>query len=318
MRNDTFDIIRQRIMESKEIVLSGHTNPDGDAIGSVLALAMALENAGKDVTVLLETYGRRYDLIPGSHLIAEWKEGERAELFISLDCGDTKRLADAEPVFLAAVHTINIDHHESNCFFGQLNYVLPKASSTCEIVYELLDGFLPVNPQIASALYMGLVYDTGGFRHSSTSPATMMMAARLMEIGVPFTALYQALFDSRSYGELKVMAKALDNAKLHFDGQVIVSSITMAELEEAGGNSKEMDAVINYLKGVMDVNVACFLYEKSATEVKGSFRGHDGYDVCALAQKFGGGGHIKAAGCSISVPIAQAKEMVLAEIEKML
>ena len=139
-----------------------------------------------------------------------------------------------------------------------------------------------------------------------------------MAYGIPFTEIYNRFFDARSFSELKIMGRALDNAELLYDGKVVVSTITTAEIEALGGNNKELDAVINYLKGVLGVNVACFFYEKTETDVKGSFRGNDGYDVCALAQKFGGGGHVKAAGCTITAPIAEAKAMVLAEVEKML
>jgi phosphoesterase RecJ-like protein len=139
-----------------------------------------------------------------------------------------------------------------------------------------------------------------------------------MAYGIPFTDIYNRFFDARSFSELKVMGKALDNAELLFGGQVVCSTITTAEIEALGGSNKELDAIINYLKGVLGANVACFFYEKTATDVKGSFRGNDGYDVCALAQKFGGGGHVKAAGCTITASIAEAKAMVLKEVEKML
>ena len=199
-----------------------------------------------------------------------------------------------------------------------MNYVAAKASSTSEIVFQLLENILPMTAAEAAGLYAGLIYDTGGFRHSSTSPETMQIAGALMGYGIPFTEIYNRFFDSRSFSELKLMGRALSNAELLFGGDVVCSQITAAEIAELGGSSKELDAIINYLKGVLGAKVACFFYEKTETDVKGSFRGNDGYDVCALAQKFGGGGHVKAAGCTISVPIAKAKEMVLAEVEKML
>ena len=139
-----------------------------------------------------------------------------------------------------------------------------------------------------------------------------------METGIPFTDIYNRFFDSRSFSEMKIMGQALENAKLYFDGKVVCATITSAEIAACNGTNKELDAIINYLKGVQGAEVACFLYEKTETEVKASFRGADGRDVCALAQKFGGGGHVKAAGCTIAASIDKAKEMVLAEIEKML
>lgn len=316
--NDSFETIMQEILSADTIALAGHINPDGDAIGACLALGGALEKAGKKVQVILESYADKYLLIPNVHLVCRAEDAEVPALFIALDCGDEGRLGAALELFEKAERKINIDHHESNTRFGQLNFVAADASSTSEIVYQLLKDRLPVTAAEAAGLYAGLIYDTGGFRHSSTSPETMKIAGELMGYGIPFTEIYNRFFDSRSFSELKLMGRALSNAELLFDGKVVCSQITTAEIEELGGSNKELDAIINYLKGVLGANVACFFYEKTETDVKGSFRGNDGYDVCALAQKFGGGGHVKAAGCTLSMPIAQAKEIVLQEVEKML
>ncbi|MCI5680256.1 MAG: bifunctional oligoribonuclease/PAP phosphatase NrnA [Bacteroidales bacterium] len=316
--NDSFEKIMECILSAETITLAGHINPDGDAIGACLALGGALEKSGKKVQVVLEKYADKYHLIPNGYLVCEAEKAEVPELFIALDCGDEGRLGAAAEIFQKAAKKINIDHHGSNSFFGELNYVDADASSTSEIIFRLLKDRLPITAAEAAGLYAGLIYDTGGFRHSSTSPETMKIAGKLMGYGIPFTEIYNRFFDSRSFSELKIMGKALDNAELLFGGDVVCSTITTAEIEALGGSNKELDAIINYLKGVLGAKVACFFYEKTETDVKGSFRGNDGYDVCALAQKFGGGGHVKAAGCTISAPIAEAKAMVLAEVEKML
>lgn len=298
---------------------AGRTHqPRWGAIGACLALGGALEKAGKQVQVILEKYADKYQLIPNGHLVCAAEDARIPELFLALDCGDEGRLGDAAEIFRRAAKKINIDHHESNTYFAELNYVAAQASSTSEIIFRMLEGRLPITAAEAAGLYAGLIYDTGGFRHSSTSPETMRIAGVLMGYGIPFTEIYNRFFDSRSFSELKLMGRALSNAELLFGGDVVCSQITAAEIAELGGSSKELDAIINYLKGVLGAKVACFFYEKTETDVKGSFRGNDGYDVCALAQKFGGGGHVKAAGCTISAPIAGAKEMVLAEVEKML
>lgn len=316
--NNSFDEIMEWVLSAETIALAGHTNPDGDAIGACLALGGALEKAGKQVQVILEKYADKYQLIPNRHLVCAAEDARLPELFLALDCGDEGRLGEAAEIFRRAAKKINIDHHESNTCFGELNYVAAQASSTSEIIFRMLEGRLPITAAEAAGLYAGLIYDTGGFRHSSTSPETMRIAGVLMGYGIPFTEIYNRFFDSRSFSELKLMGRALSNAELLFGGDVVCSQITAAEIAELGGSSKELDAIINYLKGVLGAKVACFFYEKTETDVKGSFRGNDGYDVCALAQKFGGGGHAKAAGCTISAPIAGAKEMVLAEVEKML
>ncbi len=316
MQNHTKEEIWKVIDQAETIYISGHINPDGDAIGACLAFGSALEQAGKKVTVLLEPYAPKYDVIPNGHLLG--KADGKADLFIALDCGDRARLGDAEQHFLQAERTVNIDHHSSNTCYGQWNYVQGDASSTCEIVYGFLKGKYPVDEKIASGIYAGIIYDTGGFRHSSTSPATMRVAGELMEYGIPFTAIYSRFFDSRRFSELKIMGQAFENAELLFDAKVICATITAAEIAACHGTNKELDAIVNYLKGVEGVEIACFLYEKTETDVKASFRSADGRDVCALAQKFGGGGHVKAAGCTLSMSIGEAKTAVLSEIGKML
>lgn len=317
-KNDSLEKIREIISVHQNIVLCGHTNPDGDAIGASLSLAASLYKMGKNVQVLLEPYSKKYDVIPNRNFITEKDAVKEVDLFIALDCGDMGRLQGIEDVFHGAKYTMNIDHHASNSYFGEYNYVEENASSTSEIIFKLLQGHFPLDGSVAAGLYAGLIYDTGGFRHSSTTPFTMLAAGELMSFDIPYTKIYNALFDSRTFSEMKIMGRAFDKAESCFDGKVIFSTITMQDIEDCHGTNKELDAIINYLKGVNDTKIACFLYEKSGMDVKASFRGNDGYDVCALAQKFGGGGHVKAAGCTIVAPIAKAKEMVFAEIEKML
>ena len=236
--NNSFDEIMEWVLSAETIALAGHTNPDGDAIGACLALGGALEKAGKQVQVILEKYADKYQLIPNGHLVCAAEDATLPELFLALDCGDEGRLGDAAEFFQKAAKKINIDHHESNTCFGELNYVAAKASSTSEIVFQLLENRLPMTAAEAAGLYAGLIYDTGGFRHSSTSPETMQIAGALMGYGIPFTEIYNRFFDSRSFSELKLMGRALSNAELLFGGDVVCSQITAAEIAELGGSSK--------------------------------------------------------------------------------
>lgn len=317
--NHSLKEIRNSINQYHTIAIAGHTNPDGDAIGSCLGLAEALQKCGKKVMVLLEAYGGKYDVIPGkSFVMNEGYDSLEPELFLSLDCGDKERLGLAETVFHKAKCTINIDHHKSNTYFAELNYVEEGASSTSELVYRLLNGYLPMNQSTAAALYAGIIYDTGGFRHSSTSPATMEAAGNLMSYSIPFTQIYNLFFDSKSFSELKIIGKAFDNAQLLFDGRFVYTTITKKEMDECGSNKSELDTIVNFLKGVNGTLASCFFYEKQENEIKASFRCGENFDVCAIAQKFGGGGHIKAAGCTIEASMEEAKKLVFAEIKERL
>ncbi len=316
MQNNTIKEILEQIAKAQSIHIAGHTNPDGDAIGACLAFGMALEQAGKEVTVVLEDFAEKYDIIPGHHLIKDAKAP--ADLFLALDTAEQQRLGAVGDLWKKAGVCINIDHHRSNTYFATYNYVDQDASSASELVYRFLQDSYPINKDIASALYTGILYDTGAFRHSSTSPATMHIAAKLMEYDIPFTEIYDCFFDRRSFSELKIMGQALQNAERYFDGRVTLTTITAAEIAACYGTNKELDAIVNYLRGVEGTEIACFLYEKTDTDVKVSFRAGALHDVCALSQKFGGGGHVKAAGCTISANINQAKDMVLAEIKKIM
>ena len=317
-KNDSLETIRQIINDNETIILCGHTNPDGDAIGASLSLASALELAGKKVGVLLEAYSGKYDLIPNGHLVIAKEDIQEVDLFISLDCGDMGRLAGIEDVFQKAKTTMNIDHHESNTFFADYNYVVGGASSTSELVFHLIDTHFPMTKEIALGLYTGLIYDTAGFRHSSTTPVTMDVAGKLMAYDIPFSKVYNAFFDARSFSETKLMARGLEHTQLHFHNKVVTTTITLEDIAQCNGSHKELDGIVNYINGIDDVEIACFFYEKTEQEVKVSFRGKDGYDVSALAQKFGGGGHVKASGCTLNMSIKEAQRAILNEIQKII
>lgn len=319
MNNHSLEEVRIIMEQASSIVLTGHINPDGDAIGSVLALASSLEQLGKKVFVVLEPFGNKYEILPNQQLLTEKADvPSPVDLFITLDCGDLGRLDWLSDMFQEAKTTMNIDHHKSNTYFADYNHVEENASSACEVVYKIIKGFFPMDREIATNLYAGVIYDTSGFRHSTTTPFTMELAADLMGFDIPFVKIYYYFFDRRSFSEIKAMGAALDKVELCCDGNVVLTSLSQEEIASVGSNSKELDGIINYIRGAVGTKVACFFYEKGAGDVKVSFRGIKGYDVAELASKFGGGGHIKAAGCTISGTIAEAKEMVLAEIAKMI
>ena len=186
-----FDEIRQMI----EIAVSAHTSPDGDAVGACCGLAMALKWLDKDVKVILEEYPESFDVIPTEGLVChEIPEDFAPDLFIALDCGDIERLGKNAELFKAVPNTINIDHHRNNTNFAKINYADEEASSASELVFRLIYGYAPIDEKIAAALYTGIIYDTGGFRHTSTTSATMAIASELMEYDFDFNAIYNRIF----------------------------------------------------------------------------------------------------------------------------
>lgn len=317
--NHTFEQIKQALQHCHNIAVGGHQNPDGDAVGACFAFAYALQKEGKNVCVILEQFSKKYDIVAEKDLILPPEKYDSIvfDAFIALDSGDKERLGQAEAIFDRAKQKINIDHHISNSYFGDYNYVDSDASSTSEIVYRYLRDNGVLNQKIASALYAGILYDTAGFRHSSTTPATFSAAAELTTYSIPANKIYTTFFDNRTFSELKLLGRAFEKAEKYFDGNVIYTFLTQQDIQQCHGTSKEVDSVVNLIKGVENIKIACFIYQKGEKEVKASFRCEDGYDVCKLAQNFGGGGHVKAAGCTIYSSIEQAWQEIQSKIAEL-
>lgn len=319
---ENINTIRKLILDSKSVAIAGHTSPDGDAIGASLALAMGIKKLGKDVKVLLETYSApgidKYDLIPGKELVIfDDFTNINAQLFIAVDCGDKERLGVAVNVFDKAVNTLNIDHHPSNSSFGDFNLVRTTSSSTSEIIFDVLDGFCELDEKIATALYTGLLFDTGGFRHSATTSNTFRVASELTKFNVPITELYDRLYYSRSYSAMKILGRAIEKAQKIMDGQVIYTVITSEEIKESNSDLKELDEVVNCLKSVKGTELAVFFYQKGENVYKASFRSQSTFDCCKLAGYFGGGGHVKASGCAVEGSQEEVINKVLDKIKEM-
>lgn len=317
--NHTFEQIKQALQHCQNIAVGGHQNPDGDAVGACFAFAYALQKEGKNVCVVLEQFSKKYDMVAEKELILHPEKYDSIvfDAFVALDSGDKERLGQAKAIFDRARQKINIDHHISNSYFGDYNYVDSDASSTSEIVYRYLRDNGVLNQKIASALYAGILYDTAGFRHSSTSPATFSAAAELTTYSIPANKIYTTLFDNKTFSELKLLGRAFEKAEKYFDGNVIYTFLTQQDIQQCHGTSKEVDSVVNLIKGVENIKIACFIYQKGENEVKASFRCEDGYDVCKLAQNFGGGGHVKAAGCTIYSSIEQAWQEIQSKIAEL-
>ena len=307
------------IKNSQNIVIAGHTSPDGDAIGASLALSMALKKIDKNVKVLFESYSEKYNIIPGKEtVIFDDFKGITCDLFIAADCGDKQRLGNASTIFDKADVKVNIDHHASNTFFGEINLVREDSSSTSEIMYDIIKNISDIDDDIATALYTGLLFDTGGFRHSCTTSNTMAVASELLKFNVPATMLYDKLYYTRNFTGMKILGKAIGKAQKIYDGRVIYTDINLKDIEECGSSLNELDEIVNCLKSVEDTDLAIFFYEKAENVYKVSLRSSDNFNSCKLASFFGGGGHIKASGCTIEGNIEGIKKLVFEKIEDMI
>lgn len=299
--------------------ISGHVRPDGDCVGSTMAVYnyIATYHPEIEVDIYLESIPNVFRFLKNTDMIKEAGADKVYDLFISLDCGDKERLGTNAKYFDLAKHTLCIDHHASNQSFAEENYIIPDASSTCELVFNMLDTDR-ITKEIAECLYTGIVHDTGVFQYSCTSAQTMNIVGILMEKGINYPKIVDDTFYTKTYNQNRILGYALLNSKLYLGGKVILTYLTKENLNEFGCTPKELDGIVNQLRITKDTVVAVFLYESEDGSYKASFRVNGEFNVAEIACVFGGGGHIKAAGCNIFGPIEEVIERILAEIERRL
>jgi phosphoesterase RecJ-like protein len=314
---DTVEEILEILRTRDNFILAGHTGPDGDAIGSCFALALALNDAGKKVRVMLESYARKYNIIPGREFLFTEKIEDiqmNDVVFIALDCADVERLGAARVLFERAEVTVCIDHHETNTGFAAHNYILPEASSTSEMTFRLIEKLIAPTTEIAAAVYAGMVSDTGGFRFNATAKSTMETAARLMEM-IPFTEIYNELMHQHRFAAGKIMALALQNSQRTRNKKIVYTFISREMLKSVGADLSDLDGVVEYLMGTRKALAAIFVYEKSAEHMKVSLRSQ-GPNMGRVAAELGGGGHALAAGANVRGTIEEVLKQTLKLVAK--
>ncbi len=310
-------VLLEEIQKAGTVAIGGHIRPDGDCIGSCMGLySYIIENfPDKRVRVFLEEIPEAFEYLNREEALAG--DEEKFDLFVSLDCGSPDRLGDAEPVFYAAARKVNIDHHISNTNFAEVNHVEAEASSTCEVLCSLLD-VEKIDYFGAQAFYTGIIHDTGVFKHSNTGLSTMEMAGRLMQKGIPFGKIIDESFYMKTYRQLQIMGRCLLESVRMMNGKVIFSIVSRRVMEFYDAKPSDLDGVIDELRTTQGVEVAILLTEKDTMEYKVSMRSNDFVDVSRIACFFGGGGHIRAAGCSIKGSAFDVINNITEHIEKQL
>lgn len=315
--------IREICKDAERIGISGHIRPDGDCAGSCLGLSLYLKKLfpEKEVKVFLEKPADIFSCIKGFSEIVVLEEGmpkvEPFNVYFALDARKD-RLGAAEKFFEEAETTVNIDHHVSNAEgCGTYNYVYPEASSTCELVYELVEEEM-LDADIAAALYIGIVHDTGVFRYSCTSPKTMQAAAKLIGTGIDFPKLIEETFYEKTYVQNQIMGRALLESMLIMDGRCIVSYIDKKTMDFYQVTSKDFEGIVSQIKLTKGTDCAVFMYEIRTLEYKVSLRSTDKVNVAKVAEMFGGGGHVRAAGCTMNGTFHDVINNLTAHIEEQL
>jgi bifunctional oligoribonuclease and PAP phosphatase NrnA len=301
-------------------VLTTHENPDGDALGSLLAAKLAFDQLGKDSVMVLHgdaPFPQEYAFMPLADLQRRWPEDVSERVLIALDCANESRIADPEVLGRVPV-SIDIDHHHDNTRFGQINLIVPDASSTGEVLRDLLRELgLELTPDIAEALYIALVTDTGRFQYTNTTPKALRLAAELVEAGADVHRVFQGVYESVQFAKLKLLARALERAQVYEGGRIVVSFLLRTDFAEVGAAEPYSEGIIDFLRAVEGADMAVLIREpprQDGPARRVSLRASvDELDVSAIARKAGGGCHRQAAGFSSESSIDEITEFVRRE-----
>lgn len=305
---------------AKRIGITGHVRPDGDCLGSCTALYTYLTEQMKNIelSLFLERVPEDFMYLSNvDKIITDYPEMEDFDVMICLDSSDLDRIGEARKYFDNAKKTICIDHHISNDNYAQVNHVLPNASSTAEVLYGLFD-YEKISKNTAVSLYTGLIHDTGVFKHSNTSKYTLEVAGSLIEKGIDFSRIIDESFYKKTFLQNKLLGMCLLKATLELDGKVIVSYISKDTMDESNAKPSDLDGIIDQLRITDGVSVAVLLNETDYDVYKVSMRSNNDVNVSEIALSFGGGGHIKAAGCSIEGKVSDVTSKILEKIKEQL
>ena len=323
-KSDDIHAVVAAIREHERFLVTSHEAPDGDALGSMLAMELALQQLGKDTLMFLGGPAP----LPGEYRFLELPErGLRRErptdtaerVLVAVDCASANRVG-AEPGLVdAAPFTINIDHHHDNPGFGNVNLIVEGASSTGEVLADLFGELgVGLTPEIAEALYIALVTDTGRFQYANTTPKTLRLAADLAESGADVHRVFQGVYENVQFAKLKLLARALDRAQVLEGGEIVVSHLVRDDFEAVGATEPYSEGIIDVLRSVEGALVSALIREPprdGAPAHKVSLRSSvDEVDVSAIARKSGGGGHREAAGFSSDLSVEEITEFIVREV----
>jgi phosphoesterase RecJ-like protein len=316
--------VADALRDNDRFVVTSHDNPDGDAVGSLLAAHLALQSLGKDTVMVLGGTAP----LPGEYrflgleehgLLREAPPDTPARVLVAVDCAQENRIVETRLAEEARL-TVNVDHHHDNTRFGDVNLVVADASSTAEVLADLF-AELPValTPQIAEALYTAVVTDTGRFQYSNTTPKALRLASELVESGANVSKVFVEVYESTPFPKLKLLARALEHARELAGGRIVVSELRRADFEAAGAEEPYSEGIIDHLRAVDGAELVALVRELPAgasSARKGSLRSHpDGVDVSAIARSFGGGGHRRAAGFSTDLEMEDITRRIVEAFE---
>jgi bifunctional oligoribonuclease and PAP phosphatase NrnA len=309
------------LTDERRFLLMTHKDPDADGIGSMLALGKSLSDAGKEATLLSQELLRPpLNYLKGAGQVVTQVDPDRVfDVAVVLDCAEKERLGCAADQLKGHLPLINIDHHETNSRFGTLNLIEPESSSTGELVFGLIQaaGF-PIGPEVAENLFAAIQGDTGSFRYANTTAKALRAAADLVERGADPWDISRKVMESHSMPRLRLLKMALDTIRLRHQGRIAVMTLTCQMVEDAGAHEADSEHFVDYPRFVRGVEIGALIRETSADECKFSLRSNSYVNAARLASRFGGGGHVRAAGFTYHGPVTAALTDFLREAERFL
>lgn len=316
------------LSEGNSFIITSHVNPEGDAIGSMLAMGLVLAGMGKQVSMVLQDpIPQIYHFLPACRRVkqppidaqqeASPNVQESFDTAVVVDCEGINRVGRrVVPLVQSASRLLVIDHHPAEAPFGDVEIRDPSAAAAGELVYLLLKQWnYHLTPEIAECLLTAVLVDTGGFRYSNTSPRALRVAAELVDLGANFTRVVTEIFENKPVSSIKLMGRALAAMQTTPDGLVAYSTLTREDFDLAGAVDNETEGIVNQLLFASGAKASA-LFRETRDGIRVSLRSREGVDVNRVARAFGGGGHVRASGCTLNAPLAEAVNSVLAEIAK--
>ena len=315
----TLDIILEEIKKAKSIVLLTHENPDGDAVGSTLAMYSALKELGKEnVDVVIPEYPRTYTFLPNVDKVLKQGNQEPYDVAIALDSATIKMLNGWSNYFETAKTKIVIDHHGTNTMYGDLNYVNPDSPACTQILITIFEYFgVEITNDIGKCILTGIITDTGGFQYQSTRPETFEFAASLLKSGINVYEIYKKAMNTKTRANFELRRRAIDRMEFLEDDKISFTYITKQDMEDVSATSDDFEGIVDEGRCVEGVEVSIFLRE-TEKGYKVSLRSNEYVNVSDVCLIYGGGGHVHAAGCNITMSIEQAKEKLTNQIKMQL
>src|SRR3954470_16132109 len=315
--------VADAIRAHERFVITTHENPDGDALGSLLATKLALDQLGKDAVMVLvgdAPLPGEYAFMELEELQRRWPDDVAERVLLAVDCANESRIADPEVLGRVPL-SVDIDHHHDNTRFGRTNLIVADASSTGEVlrdVFRELD--VELTPEIAEPLYIALVTDTGRFQYTNTTPKALRLGAELVEAGADVHRVFQGIYESVEFAKLKLLARALDRAQVYEGGKLVVSHLVRSDFTELNAPGAYSEGIIDYLRAVEGASMAALIREPPRSD--GPLRrislrsSDDELDVSAIARLSGGGGHRQAAGFSSDRSIEEITQFIHKEFAR--